>query len=89
MSSCGTTNVKFLLRRDTNANWQGKILRDGEPGFATDTKILKIGLNGAIWELLPAVGASVNPVAAAVQFDGGDSTNSYTAGPVLDCGSVL
>jgi hypothetical protein len=52
MSSCGTTNVKFLLRRDTDANWQGKILRDGEPGFATDTNVMKIGNGVLAWQFL-------------------------------------
>ena len=85
MSSCGTTNVKFLLRRDTNTNWQGKILRDGEPGFATDTNVMKIGYGGIAWEFLNPVGPVI---AQTLVLDGGSSSTPYaTPGPLFDCGA--
>jgi hypothetical protein len=85
MSSCGTTNVKFLLRRDTNANWQGKVLKAGEPGFATDTNVMKIGNGVRAWEFLNAVGPAIAPT---LVLDGGDSSYPYlTPGPVFDCGA--
>ena len=84
MSSCGTTNVKFQLRRDTDANWQGKILRDGEPGFATDTNVLKIGLNEVPWQSLSPVGPAVAPT---LVLDGGTASNPVSVpGPTFDCG---
>jgi hypothetical protein len=85
MSSCGTTNVKFQLRRDTSVNWNGKVLKDGEPGFATDTNILKIGLNGIPWQSLSPVGPVIAPT---LILDGGSASNPVSVpGPTFDCGA--
>lgn len=42
------------LRRDTSANWQSvnPVLKTGEPGYAIDTKILKIGDGKTAWNAL-------------------------------------
>jgi hypothetical protein len=47
-----TTIVKFQFRRDTSVNWGNSTvpLQEGEPGFDTTNKILKIGPpGGALW----------------------------------------
>ncbi len=43
--------TRIRLRRDTAANWSGTnpILGLGEPGFETDTNLLKIGNNSSGW----------------------------------------
>lgn len=50
-----TLNTKIQLRRDTAANLANVILAVGEPGFSTDTKILKIGDGVSTWSNLPAI----------------------------------
>lgn len=47
--------MKLQLRRDLDANWVGKILLSGEPGFATDMGILKIGDGVTVWEELEGI----------------------------------
>jgi hypothetical protein len=58
--------AKFLLRRDTSANWTSTdpVLQDGEPGYETDTGKMKIGkyATGSTttllsWTALPYIGA--------------------------------
>jgi len=56
MAGCGTTNVKFQLRRDIEENWAGKTLLPGEPAFSTDTNGLKIG--PGLWNDLSYIGGS-------------------------------
>lgn len=53
--SCGTTPVKFLLRRATATEWatSNPTLRAGEPGFESDTNQLKIGDGVRSWNALP------------------------------------
>lgn len=50
-----TNYAKIELRRDTEANFisENTMLVTGEPSYATDTKILKIGDNSTSWEDLP------------------------------------
>ena len=52
------TIIKF--RRGTNADWEftNPILNEGEPGFAIDTNVLKIGDGVTPWNNLPLCGAS-------------------------------
>lgn len=58
-----TLNTKFLLRRDTAANWTqadeaadgGLILSLGEPAYETDTNKLKIGDGRTKWSELPYI----------------------------------
>ena len=49
----------FLLRRGDESKWQGKTLNEGEPGFAKDNGVLKVGQkeNGQLmtWENLPTI----------------------------------
>ena len=60
MANCGTTPVKFLLRRDTTGGWaySGAILAVGEPGVNTDTGEMKIGNGQDTWANLPLIGSS-------------------------------
>jgi len=60
-----STNVKFKLRSDTRTNWatSNTVLAAGEPGFETDTQMLKVGNGTLTWPNLPAAGmpGMVNP----------------------------
>ena len=49
--------TRIRLRRDTATSWSGTnpILGLGEPGFETDTNLLKIGNNNSGWNQLPYV----------------------------------
>jgi hypothetical protein len=57
MSNCPPTNVRFLLRRATAAQWSSTnpTLQLGEPGYDTTDNILKIGDGTTPWNLLPAL----------------------------------
>jgi hypothetical protein len=83
--NCGSTSVKFLLRRDTLAVWTAStiILARGEPSVVTDTGQMKIGDGVHKWIDLPYVGVS-----PSIVFDGGYPTITYSHGPVLDCGTI-
>lgn len=52
-----TARQHIQLRRDTAANWAvvNPVLRDGEAGFETDTRRLKVGDGISTWSLLPYV----------------------------------
>jgi hypothetical protein len=54
-----TTYQAIKLRRGTAAAWTAAnpVLADGEPGYATDTQILKIGDGLTHWEDLPSISA--------------------------------
>jgi hypothetical protein len=45
---------RLQIRRDTDLNWRNNnpILSLGEPGYSTDTKILKIGDGQTVWNML-------------------------------------
>ena len=60
MANCGTTPVKFLLRRDTTAGWAstGAILAVGEPGVNVDSGQMKIGDGVHTWNSLPFMGST-------------------------------
>lgn len=49
--------TKIQLRRDTEANYisENTVLASGEPAFATDTKVLKIGDGTSNWSALDGV----------------------------------
>jgi hypothetical protein len=81
-----TNPVKFLLRRDSLANWTASsaILALGEPSVVTDTGQMKIGDGVHQWNNLPYVGSSTSII-----FDGGGPSQVYAQGPVLDCGSIF
>ena len=57
MSSCGTTNVKFRLKRGTTSQWLASTLplALGEPGYDTVTNDLKVGDGSSLWKDLPVV----------------------------------
>lgn len=50
-----SVNIGLQIRRDTAANWTSKnpILREGEYGLETDTKLIKIGDGSTNWIHLP------------------------------------
>ena len=50
--------VKIKLRRDTAANLASVVLASGEPAFATDTNVLKIGNGSAAFSALSQIGGS-------------------------------
>lgn len=54
------------LRRDTAANWSSvnPVLANGEPGYATDTQILKIGNGSTAWNSL--VGTNVSSLMGVI-----------------------
>ena len=45
------------MRRDTATNWVGYVLAEGEFGYDTTNKIVKIGDGETPWESLPTLGA--------------------------------
>lgn len=63
-----TLKTKFLLRRATASEWiaadnaatEGVVLSQGEPGYETDTKKLKIGDGRTKWSKLPYVTDTVS-----------------------------
>lgn len=50
--------VKIKLRRDTAANLASIVLASGEPAFATDTNVLKIGNGSAAFSALSQIGGT-------------------------------
>lgn len=67
MAGCGTTNVKFQLRRDLTQNWAGKTLLAGEPAYSTNTNGLKIGPGR--WDDLSYIGGSVYQMGKVARVD--------------------
>ena len=65
-------------------NSQTVVLALGEPSVVTDTGQMKIGDGIHTWNDLPYVGSS-----ASIIFDGGGPFQTYSQGPVLDCGSIF
>lgn len=51
MGEIKTINVKFQIRRDTAANWASAnpVLAAGEPAYAIDTGVQKIGDGVTAW----------------------------------------
>ncbi len=50
-----TIKTRFQVRRDTESNFQGFTLAEGEPSYATDTRVFKIGDGILPWEKLPTI----------------------------------
>ncbi len=73
---------RILLRRDTNENWitNNPVLASGEPGFATDTLIFKIGDGVTPWTELNYFSG---PTGAT-----GDAGPTGIAGPTGATGSI-
>lgn len=67
--------TKILLRRNNNAELTGVVLSSGEPAFALDLNVLKIGDGITAWENLDPIGDSGSLSAAAVS-----SLNGLTGG---------
>ena len=75
MSSCGTANVKFLLRRGTTAEWanSSKKLALGEPGYDTELHILKIGDGNSLWRDIDSIGGILGPTGPTGPTGRGDT----------------
>ena len=53
-------NITYQLKRGSTARWSelNPVLRQGEPGFAYDSNILKIGNGIDTWDDLPVINAA-------------------------------
>ncbi len=63
---------RILFRRDTSTNWEtnNPVLSSGEPGFATDTNVLKIGDGSSPWSSLEQINPpGITGPTADVNFD--------------------
>lgn len=76
--------TKILLRRNNNAELTGVVLSSGEPAFALDLNVLKIGDGVNAWENLDPIGDSGSLSAAAVS-----SLNGLTGGISIVGGTDL
>jgi hypothetical protein len=90
-NTCGTTQIKFQLRRDTLTRWTELgatlILANGEPSVVTDTGQMKIGDGVTVWSGLPYVGVGSGVMDA---FDGGTPSSTYGDLPgIIDAGGVV
>lgn len=70
----------FKLRRGTLAEWDAKnpILSDGEPGFAIDKNILRIGNGTTAWKDLPDINGSSAAGLKVLKIYGDSSDTSTT-----------
>lgn len=63
----------FKLRRGTLAEWNSvnPILAAGEPGFAIDANVLKIGNGANSWNELPMIsgGAAISPDGSSLTYN--------------------
>lgn len=61
------TANKILPRRDTAANWAARnpVLAQGEIGFETDTRLLRVGDGATAWTSLKKVGVDLSASAGA------------------------
>lgn len=63
----------FKLRRGSLEEWMqaNPVLAAGEPGFAIDANILKIGNGANTWKELPAIqgGASISPDQSSLTYN--------------------
>jgi hypothetical protein len=67
------------IRRDTATNWTSvdPILAEGEPGYETDTGVLKIGDGSTAWSSLPAFRTD-SKLAIGVRWDSSSSDPTLT-----------
>lgn len=66
--SATVIKTTFKLKRSTSARWEelNPILAEGEPGFAIDTFVLKVGDGVKTWKELPGFDSSeLAPVATS------------------------
>ncbi len=71
--------VRFLLRRDTAANWTSvnPILQSGEPALETDTLKVKYGNGTTVWTLLPYAAGSGSASWGSITGSIGAQTDLY------------
>lgn len=86
-----TIKTVFKLRRDTAENWDNTnpILQLGEPGFAYDVNVLKIGDGEKHWKDLPQISADPGSF-ADIAFTGNidDLVQDEDSYIVFDCGTA-
>ena len=61
--------ARIMIRRGIEADWSSKnpVLSDGEPGYARDTKVLKVGDGETAWDDLEGISvASLFDIDAAI-----------------------
>ena len=82
MSSATTIKTYILIRRGLAKEWESinPVLRLGEPGFATDTNILKIGDGTKSWTQLKSIGQneySLSPDGNSLTIKNGNELTLY------------
>lgn len=70
--------TRFKIRNGTAAEWESvnPILLEGEPGYATDTNVYKIGNGKLRWTELPPISATESSVVDIKLIYGGDSNGN-------------
>lgn len=70
--------TRFKIRNGTDEEWRtiDPILLEGEPGYATDTNVYKIGNGKLRWTELPAISADGSPIVDIQLIYGGDSNGN-------------
>lgn len=81
-----TTYVRFILRKSPSSDWafSNPVLQPGEPGYATDTGILKIGDGIRPWTTLPSLqtAGALGPTGpTGIQGDDGPTGPTGATGP--------
>lgn len=56
--------ITFKFRRGTSMMWSANnpTLAEGEPGYDTDTKVLKIGDGSTRWNSLESLNSDTDPI---------------------------
>lgn len=80
---------RFKLRRDTDTNWTANnpVLGEGEPGFVTDTGVLKIGDGVTDWNTLAGISAGGGGAAGLPVVDAGGNGDYLTIQAAFDDGA--
>jgi hypothetical protein len=81
---------RILFRRDTNSNWSANnpVLSSGEPGFAIDSNILKIGDGVTPWLGLPEISGGVTGPTGDVDWNSISSNVLPTTTASYNIGSL-
>lgn len=83
------SNTRIQIRRGTSSDFDtaNPILASGEPGFAIDTNVLKIGDGELAWAALPTINSTVEQKVAGTDTLGdgvSTSDNAYKPASNLD-----
>lgn len=86
MPAVSTQNFSMQQKRAAASSWTGVILQNGEFGYDTTNKIVKIGDGVTPWESLPSISSGGS--SAFGQIDGGGPTSNYGGTTPIDGGGV-